>query len=46
MIVDAAVIDGGDLGDTIERVLADPEVERVHVHNAGPGCFAALATRR
>jgi len=46
MIVDAAVIDGDDLGDTIERVFADPEVERVHVHNAGPGCFAALVTRR
>jgi hypothetical protein len=39
----AFVIEGTKLD--LGRVLADPNVEFVHLHNAGPGCFAARVDR-
>ena len=44
MMLDGRVVDGGDLADTLDEVLAIPGAERAHVHNAGPGCFAAVVT--
>lgn len=40
---DAFVVPGEELD--VEAVLADPEVDFVHLHNAGPGCFAARVDR-
>jgi len=39
MMLAAEVLDGLDLLETILALLAIPEVEYLHVHNAGPGCF-------
>ena len=39
MMVAAKVVNGLDLRDAIPELLAMPEVEYLHVHNAGPGCF-------
>ena len=39
----AFVADGSSLD--LDAVLADPEVSFVHLHNAGPGCFAARVDR-
>lgn len=44
MMLDGRVVDGGDLADTLDEVLAISGAERAHVHNAGPGCFAAVVT--
>jgi hypothetical protein len=46
MMTDAAVIAGSDLGDVLQRFFGDPSVERVHVHNATRGCWAATVDRR
>jgi hypothetical protein len=35
-----AVIDGADVEAASRRMLSDPSVTYLHVHNAGPGCFA------
>ena len=39
------VIDGRALGACVERLFADHRVDCLHVHNAGPGCYAARVTR-
>jgi hypothetical protein len=39
----ACVVPGEELD--LDRVLADPDVSFVHLHNAGPGCFAARVDR-
>ena len=39
------VIQGVDLRETVERLLADESVAYLHVHNAGPGCFATRIDR-
>lgn len=39
MMVTAKVVNGLDLRDAIPELLATPEVEYLHVHNAGAGCF-------
>ena len=43
MARDAFVVTGESLDLAV--VLADPEVSFVHLHNAGPGCFAARVDR-
>jgi len=43
MMIDGRVVDGAELAETLEELLALPRAERVHIHNAGPGCFAAVA---
>ena len=45
MMLDGKVIDGADLAATISALFAIDGVARVHVHNAGPGCFAAAVVR-
>jgi hypothetical protein len=45
MMVAGEVTDGSELEPTLERLFSDPTVERVHIHNAGPGCFAARVDR-
>ena len=46
MMIDAAVIDGARLDDTIARFFADEDSHRIHVHNATRGCWAVTIDRR
>ncbi len=39
------VVQGVDLRETVERLLDDESVAYLHVHNAGPGCFATRIDR-
>ena len=43
MSTDAFVVSGHELD--VDAVLSRPEVAFVHLHNAGPGCFAARVDR-
>jgi hypothetical protein len=45
MMLDAAVIDGAELHDTIVRLLGNPAIDRLHVHNAERGCWAVDVER-
>jgi Protein of unknown function (DUF1203) len=45
MIVDAEVCDGASVAAQIERLLADPAVRYLHLHNAKRGCFSCLVRR-
>lgn len=45
MMIDADVVDGHDLGPTIERLLSIESVDFLHVHNAKRGCFLARVDR-
>jgi Protein of unknown function (DUF1203) len=45
MMLDADVVDGVDAAAALTRMLADPSVAFVHLHNAKPGCYAARAER-
>jgi|tagenome__1003787_1003787.scaffolds.fasta_scaffold20958787_2 hypothetical protein len=44
MLVDADVVQGTELAEAAERMLA-ADASYVHVHNARPGCFAARIDR-
>lgn len=44
-IIDADVVDGQELRDTVERLFENPNIAYLHLHNAKPGCFAASVTR-
>ncbi|MCZ6560518.1 MAG: DUF1203 domain-containing protein [Gammaproteobacteria bacterium] len=44
-IVDADVIDGSLLSESIPAMLENPEVSYLHLHNAKLGCFTARVTR-
>ncbi len=44
-MVDSTVIQGDEIGATIQRLFADPSVEYIHVHNARPGCFNCRVER-
>jgi hypothetical protein len=44
-LVDADVVDGSCLSETIPAMLKDSKVAYLHLHNAKPGCFAAQVTR-
>jgi len=39
------VVRGAELDETAARLLDDPDVAYLHVHNAGPGCLAARIDR-
>lgn len=41
----AEVLPGADVTTRLEEVLADGRTDFVHLHNAGPGCFAARVDR-
>ncbi len=45
MMVDAAVIAGTDLAQTLTRFFADPATDVIHVHNASRGCWAVNVRR-
>ena len=45
MLLDCDVSEGRDVEPVIERLLGQPEVDYIHVHNAKPGCFAARVAR-
>jgi hypothetical protein len=45
MMVEADVVDGQQLEPVIDRMLANPNVDYLHLHNAKPGCFAARVDR-
>jgi len=44
-MVNGVVVEGTDVDATLERLLADPGVEYLHLHNAQLGCYAARVTR-
>ena len=46
LMLGGVVVQGADLGTTVDRLLGDDDVAYLHVHNAGPGCFAARIDRR
>jgi hypothetical protein len=45
MIVAAELIDGKDLGPTLDRLLANKTAAYIHIHYAKFGCYAARADR-
>jgi hypothetical protein len=45
MLLAADVAEGAALAPAIEKLLADPQVDCLHLHNARPGCFAARVRR-
>jgi hypothetical protein len=45
MIVDADLVDGGNVESAIQRFLADPSVAYIHAHYAKYGCYAARIDR-
>ena len=45
MMIDAAVINGIELHDTLDRFFAEAETDRIHIRNATRGCWAAIAER-
>lgn len=45
MIVDAEVCDGASVAAQIERLLSDPDVRYLHLHNAKRGCFSCGVRR-
>jgi Protein of unknown function (DUF1203) len=40
-----AVVEGTDIEESAQRMLRRTDVEYLHVHNAGPGCFAVRVER-
>ena len=44
-MVNADVLDGSNLRESIPAMLQDPAVEYLHLHNAALGCFMARVTR-
>ena len=46
MMLDAALIEGQELEQTIERLLDNPDIDHLHVHNEPRGCWAARVVRR
>lgn len=45
MMIDAAIIAGTELDDTLRRFLGDAATDHVHVHNASRGCWAVRVDR-
>ncbi|MBV8447109.1 MAG: DUF1203 domain-containing protein [Hyphomicrobiales bacterium] len=45
MMIDAEVVDGGEVEPVIERMLANSSTAYLHLHNAKPGCYAARVDR-
>jgi hypothetical protein len=45
MMIDADVVDGQHLEALIERLFDNESADYLHIHNARPGCYAALVTR-
>ena len=45
MMIAAELCDGGDARDVIERLIADPAIAFIHLHNAKRGCFSCRVER-
>jgi hypothetical protein len=45
MMVDRELVEGQQVEQTIERLLANPTAAYLHVHFAAPGCYAARVDR-
>jgi len=45
LMLGGVVIPGSELDETAEQLLDDDVVAYLHVHNAGPGCFAVRIDR-
>jgi hypothetical protein len=45
MMIDAAVIDGTGLDDTLRRFFEELATNQVHIHNANRGCWATSVSR-
>jgi hypothetical protein len=45
MMIDADVVHGSEAAPVIERLLDNPAVAYLHLHNAKPGCYAARVDR-
>lgn len=45
MMVDADVVHGKESEPLIRKLLDDPRVDFLHIHNAKPGCYAARVDR-
>lgn len=45
MMIDAAVIDGSDLEDQLQRFFDDVATTDIHIHNATRGCWATSVAR-
>jgi hypothetical protein len=45
VMLGGVVVEGADLEEAAERLLRDHDVAYLHVHNAGPGCFAVRIER-
>jgi hypothetical protein len=45
MMTEATVLEGERFGERVSALLADAEVAFLHVHFAGPGCFAFRVDR-
>jgi hypothetical protein len=45
LMLGGVVVDGSELEGTAERLFGEDDVSYLHVHNAGPGCFAARIDR-
>lgn len=45
MMLEAAVVPGAELAALIARMLDNPQVDYLHAHHAGRGCFAARIDR-
>jgi hypothetical protein len=45
MMIDAAIVEGSKLDETLERFFAQPDCDHVHVHNATRGCWATRVDR-
>jgi hypothetical protein len=41
MMLDGRVVHGSELSTALDELSTLPGVDRIHVHNAGAGCFAA-----
>jgi len=45
MLIDADIVDGGEVEPMIDRLLGNPDVSYIHAHYAKHGCFAARIDR-
>ena len=45
MMTGATVLEGERFADRVEALLSDADVAFLHVHFAGPGCFAFRVDR-
>ena len=45
LMIDAAVVPGGELADTLTRFLGNEDADHVDVHNASRGCWAVRVER-